>query len=339
MDPPSPHYVHASRADTLPTTLKSGGPAMITPQAAMELLKDISPDKILLLDLRVSPQFVQSRIISAINLCIPTTLLKRPSFNVQKLTETFTDAAEREKFSSWKQMSHILVYDAHSSNLNDATSSVNTLKKFTNEGWKGQSNIIQGGFREFSKQFSKLVDKRSSLSLDSTMPVAGGCPMPATRSAANPFFGNIRQNMDLVDGVGQIAIHQPGIMTEKIMAELPAWIRKITADEDKGKIVAGRFLKIEQAEQQRMQKALSTNVFYGSPVVGTPSAIQISGIEKGAKNRYKDILPFDHSRVRLQNVPVGGCDYINASHIKAAWSHRRYIASQAPVPTTFEVIL
>lgn len=142
--------------------------------------------------------------------------------------------------------------------------------------------------------------------------------------------------MDLIGGVGQMPIKQPAGLS---MSDLPVWLRRILDEDDKGKIVASRFLKIERAEQQRMQQALSANVSYGSPTGTSAKNVQIAGIEKGTKNRYKDMLPYDHSRVRLQDVPSGECDYVNASHVKAEWSNRRYIASQAPIPTTFEVSL
>ena len=352
LDPPSPSGKHHNeRAETLPSSFKADGPTMITSQSLADLLHETVPQSILLLDLRVSPQFMQSRITGAMNLCIPTTLLKRASYNVQRLADTFTQEVEKLKFSHWREVSHIVLYDANSTQLKDATSSVNTLKKFTQEGWHGASYVVRGGFSDFANKYPDLVDKsatseaehpgKTNLSIDSrmagSMPVAGGCPMPTSKTAANPFFGNIRQNMDLIGGVGQIAIKYPAALTDRLMEELPRWLREAADENDKGKLVADRFLKIERAEQQRMQKALSTHVFYGSPTVRSPDSIQIAGIEKGAKNRYKDMLPYDHSRVRLQNVPFGGCDYINASHIKAAWSHRHYIATQAPVPATFEV--
>ncbi|MCJ1472705.1 hypothetical protein MMC13_001354 [Lambiella insularis] len=351
LDLPSPPVHHApSRADTLPPSLKTDGPVMVNSQDLATLMNSVSSDRLLLLDLRVSPQFALSRIKGALNLCIPTTLLKRPSYNVQKLADTFTQDREKAKFSQWRDVDYIILYDANSPQLKDATSSVNTLKKFTHEGWQGGSYIVRGGFLDFSRKYPSLIDKRvgneddnsnkTNLSIDSkmagAMPVAGGCPMPSTKTAANPFFGNIRQNMDLIGGVGQMSIKQPAGLTDRILEELPAWIR-IAADEtDKGMIVSERFLKIEKAEQQRMQKALSTHVSYGSPTTRSPQSVQIAGIEKGTKNRYKDMLPYDHSRVRLQNVASGGCDYINASHVKAKWSNRHYIAAQAPVPATFE---
>lgn len=65
--------------------------------------------------------------------------------------------------------------------------------------------------------------------------------------------------------------------------------------------------------------------------------VQLCGIEKGGKNRYKDILPFEHARVKLEGKSEGACDYVNASHLKATRSHKRYIASQGPLPATFEV--
>jgi protein tyrosine phosphatase len=53
------------------------------------------------------------------------------------------------------------------------------------------------------------------------------------------------------------------------------------------------------------------------------------------KNRYKDILPFDATRVLLSEYPgVPGSDYINANYIKGASGSNAYIASQGPLPHT-----
>lgn len=338
-------------ADTLPSSLSGDNLTMVFPQELVQLLNSHHPQDILLLDLRVFPQFSQSRIVGAINLCIPTTLLKRPSFNVQKLSETFTKERERKTFNRWRETKAIAVYDAGSSQMKDATSSINTLKKFTNEGWKGLTLIIRGGFAGFSKKYPNMVDTKLAselegsnsrkLTIDPQMPVAapvaGGCVMPSAKNATNAFFGNIRQNMDLIGGVGQIAIKLPSGFGLGSMPYLPIWLRRVTDERDQGKTVADHFLGIETAEQQRMQKAWTGNVSYGTPNPRSTTSVQIAGIEKGIKNRYKDMLPYEHSRVRLQDVPSGACDYVNASHIKSKWSHRRYIAAQAPVPATFTV--
>lgn len=58
------------------------------------------------------------------------------------------------------------------------------------------------------------------------------------------------------------------------------------------------------------------------------------------KNRYHDILPNEHSRVKLSTQGnLEGSDYINASHVPA-WKlfdakSLNFIASQAPLPHTF----
>ena len=339
------------RSETLPSSVSHDGPVMIAPQDFVNILKGHLPQDLLVLDLRVFPQFSKSRISGAINLCIPTTLLKRSSFNVQKLSETFTKENERAKFAQWRDAKFIIVYDANSMQMKDATSSVNTLKKFSSEKWRGTALIIRGGFDNFAGKFPDQVDYRQASEMDGSStrklsieppgaaPVAGGCMMPNTQTAANPFFGNIRQNMDLIGGVGQMPVKLPVGFKETEVAHLPAWLRRAVSEGDKGKAVADRFLGIEKAEQHRMQKALSCNVSYGTPNALSPEAVQIAGIEKGTKNRYKDMLPYDHSRVRLQNVPSGDCDYVNASHIKAQWSNKHYVASQAPVPATFNVSL
>ncbi|KAM6108223.1 tyrosine-protein phosphatase non-receptor type 22 [Pterocles gutturalis] len=53
------------------------------------------------------------------------------------------------------------------------------------------------------------------------------------------------------------------------------------------------------------------------------------------KNRYKDILPFDHSRVELSLITSDAdSHYINANFIKGVYGPRAYIATQGPLPTT-----
>lgn len=53
------------------------------------------------------------------------------------------------------------------------------------------------------------------------------------------------------------------------------------------------------------------------------------------KNRYKDILPYNYTRVVLSEYPgVPGSDYINANYIKGGSGSLAYIASQGPLPNT-----
>ncbi|XP_073523264.1 tyrosine-protein phosphatase non-receptor type 22 isoform X2 [Phyllobates terribilis] len=57
--------------------------------------------------------------------------------------------------------------------------------------------------------------------------------------------------------------------------------------------------------------------------------------ENFKKNRYKDIFPFDHSRVELSLITSDeDTDYINASFIKGVYGPRAYIATQGPLTHT-----
>lgn len=335
------------RAETLPATTAtdSDSSVLATPQHVVNLITS-RMDDILLLDLRVQTQYANSHISGALNLCIPTTLLKRPSFNVQKLGDTFKDDEQRAKFENWRKSSYIIVYDANSAVLKDATICMNTIKKFRGEGYDGTLYIIKGGFFEFSKRFPSYVESGvDAMTHDSVegdgpaiAPAVGGCPMPSTDKPANPFFGNIRQNMDLIGGVGQQAIAHPSRETKSAEEEYPDWLKVAAKKEDQGKAVAEKFEAIERREKKRMEDALSGKISWGSSTPKSPThsgGVQIAGIEKGNKNRYNNIWPFEHSRVKLQGVPSHGCDYFNANHIKAAWSNKRYISTQAPIPSTF----
>ncbi|KAL2131461.1 hypothetical protein VTI74DRAFT_5091 [Chaetomium olivicolor] len=327
-----------------------GGPSMITPAELKELLEKDRGAGVLLLDLRVSPQFAQSRIRGALNLCIPTTLLKRATFNLQKLQQTFQADQDQEKFANWREASHLVVYDASSSDKRDAISSQNMIKKFTNEGYSGHASILRGGFNAFAAAYPNLVDRSiggasPGLSLGAggvsgglranLPPVIGGVLLPNANDKPSPFFNNIRQNQDLVDGVGQMDVGVPSGLAQE---SLPRWLREAAEASDHGKKVSDKFLRIELKEQSRMREAYSVvqAAVGGKTPHDEPIKVQLSGIEKGGKNRYKDILPFEHARVRLLGRPEGTCDYVNASHLRAKRTYKRYIASQGPLPATFE---
>ncbi|XP_030878953.1 tyrosine-protein phosphatase non-receptor type 1-like isoform X1 [Leptonychotes weddellii] len=49
------------------------------------------------------------------------------------------------------------------------------------------------------------------------------------------------------------------------------------------------------------------------------------------RNRYRDVSPFDHSRIKLHQEEN---DYINASLIKMEEAQRSYILTQGPLPNT-----
>lgn len=314
-------------------------------------LFETSQQQTLLLDVRPYVHYMQGSIKGSLNLCIPTTLLKRRSFGTQKLEGTFTDDADKQNFARWRECSAIVVYDSSTTDVKDAVPLLNVLSKFQAEEWQGRGLILRGGFEDFSKRFPHLTQQPSpepqaapsnqsappnGLNIRSVAPVVGGCALPESSSAVTPFFGNIRQNMDLLGGVGQVPLRQPDHLTEEQRQSLPAWLQDASDPKDQGHNVSEKFLDLEKTELERMKSALSydgSSNSTGDP----PKKYRVAGIEKGTKNRYNDIYPFEHSRVRLEGIPSGSCDYVNANHINAEFSNRRYIATQAPVPDTFNV--
>jgi rhodanese-related sulfurtransferase len=146
LDPPSPgHFLHSQsqRAATLPVELDPASPSLISAGALRELLK-MSPQDVLLLDLRPASKFSQGRIADAINICLSTMLLKRTSFTADRLAEGFSNQQHREKFNAWRSTPYIVAYDDRSPSIQEAASLVTLLKKFPHDARKGRALILQG---------------------------------------------------------------------------------------------------------------------------------------------------------------------------------------------------
>lgn len=62
------------------------------------------------------------------------------------------------------------------------------------------------------------------------------------------------------------------------------------------------------------------------------TAVEALKPENKQLNRYRDVYPYDHSRVPLSNVPT--TDYINASLVAADTVSRKYILTQGPLAGT-----
>ena len=223
-------------------------PVLISPDDLFQMLHSSLPEEVLILDIRVFAQYSKSRVRGALNLCAPTTLLKRPVYTVKKLSETFANKGyDRNKFESWRNAKAIVVYDLASWTLTQAASCVQVAQKFLNEKWQGSAYVLEGGFNAFSQRCPSDVDencidhedenKAKTLSINPSGPssLAGGCQMP-TENTVKPFFNTIRQNMDLIGGVGQFPLRRPAALMNSQVENMPAWLRKVSEPKDEGKV-------------------------------------------------------------------------------------------------------
>ncbi|KAF9923925.1 hypothetical protein FBU30_006041 [Linnemannia zychae] len=151
----------------------------------------------------------------------------------------------------------------------------------------------------------------------------------------NPLFESVRQAMGLNTNITEeIPIRLPeGSSLEKIRKCLPTWLLDV-ADESSGKSrLAKYFQKVEVTEKKRLALLMCPQMQRSGKMSGYSIG---SGIEKGLKNRYNNVWPFDHTRVKIKQLEHNSDDdYINASLLTPPFGRQSYIATQAPLPSTF----
>ncbi|PPQ98874.1 hypothetical protein CVT24_003505 [Panaeolus cyanescens] len=376
-------------------------------------------NQILILDIRPHAAYTASRIPNALSLSVPSTLLKRPLFSLDRLADMLPSKVAKNKFNAWRTASRILVYDADTQIAAENSNITGLLKKFTADGFRGELAYLKGGFQIVWREMRNILDTNpppvdtdaeddddpdnekstvlrtrqlpmSAFSLSSTTAMHLTAPVmrkpPLTMSGStmnsassnsqpyNPFFDTIRQNTELSQGITErIPLRLP-LRVRRRISDLPfPWLQDIarkaartlpsqrsltdssdsesedpddainTTDVEEGKeALAMQFFKIELAEQRRLMGVMEYHSRESGQPIATlqqssaPFPFSITaGVEKGAKNRYRHIWPFEHARVRLHQQRDNDDDYVNASYVQPLGTNKRYIATQGPLPSTF----
>lgn len=121
----------------------------------------LADDALLILDLRPAAAHTAARIPRALSLSVPTTLLRRPLFSLDRLAVMLSNPDARTRFANWASASRILVYDADSLSLPDSSVINALLRKFRIEGFTRDLAWIQGGFHAVLRDASSVIDTHS----------------------------------------------------------------------------------------------------------------------------------------------------------------------------------
>ncbi|KAG0306097.1 hypothetical protein BGZ99_001892 [Dissophora globulifera] len=170
-------------------------------------------------------------------------------------------------------------------------------------------------------------------------PVAGGnsiCQTPMIENPNNnPLFESVRQAMGLNTNITEeVPVRlPPRFSVETVRDQVPSWLLDAICDSHGKTKLAQFFQKVEVAEKKRLAILMAPQEMRSGRTVDFSIC---AGLEKGMKNRYNHVWPFDKTRVKIEGCEDGEDDYINASFLQPPFGNRSYIATQGPLPSTFE---
>ncbi|KIP04071.1 hypothetical protein PHLGIDRAFT_129772 [Phlebiopsis gigantea 11061_1 CR5-6] len=152
-------------SSSLPQQPPTFSPAPLPPSAFTALLPTVLPSvlaesAVLILDIRPHNAYATARLPSALSISVPSTLLKRPLFSLDRLAQMLSPAT-RARFAAWPTASRILIYDADTSSLTEGGNILGLLRKLRKEGFAGELGWIKGGFKAIWREQYDLVDHDS----------------------------------------------------------------------------------------------------------------------------------------------------------------------------------
>lgn len=173
-----PHTLSPTATPTPTTTRKSLSPlssigttrtpfTLFTPTTLVQKL--LSPDtstsdhsSILLLDIRTHTAYLHRRLKSSLNICVPSTLLRRPAYGIDRVAEGL-QPLERTKLSKYATATTIIVLDLDSVSLVEGGGITSLLAKFLKAGFGGTLGWVKGGFAAISETAKATPEGRTLL--------------------------------------------------------------------------------------------------------------------------------------------------------------------------------
>lgn len=371
---------------TLPGSVKSVDAAN-TAEVALYLTGN---PNVLIVDIRTFNSYSVLRLRHAYNVCVPTTLLKRPSYDLVQIINTSSlPADQKAKISSHSTPMTVLVYDPASTSTQLSFSLYQTISKFLKYECFSVA-FLEGGMLKVddllidhscvlplrtpvspvtpkSAGFGDWQVTMPSLTVEQS-PFLSGFTLPSATASHQKLLMSMKKNLPRLDTTAGYAykFRLPEKFAEKRHL-LPNWLAFLAEnygmENHNASIITAlsdKFNKLEKSEQARLSMAISKSnkgsqnqspqhsSDFCSPLSLCPCCDKIDytipkGIEFGYKNRYNNIWPYEHSRVKLISSP--SCanksetsdDYFNANYIACDQiSDTRYIATQNPLDSTYE---
>ncbi|KAJ3905212.1 hypothetical protein F5879DRAFT_800115 [Lentinula edodes] len=129
------------------------------------LLPFINNTSALIIDIRPHAAYSSARIPTALSLSVPSTLLKRPLFSLDRLGAMLPSSSARARFAEWPKFTTIVVYDVDSIGspfLPEGNNILGLLRKFSNDAaYNGNALFwLKGGFQRVWRERRDLVDFR-----------------------------------------------------------------------------------------------------------------------------------------------------------------------------------
>lgn len=142
----SPHTAHS--------------PHTFTPVSPSSLSQWLDNPTTLVVDIRPHAAYANARLPRALSLSVPSTLLKRPMFSLDKLAAMLPSSTARSRFTRWHTAARIIVYDTDSAAIPDHSNIQGLLRKFRNDPvhFTGELAWVQGGFQAVWREQPHLID-------------------------------------------------------------------------------------------------------------------------------------------------------------------------------------
>lgn len=117
---------------------------------------EIVKKEILVIDLRSYGSYCHTRVPGAVSVCLPSTLLRRPVFTLDKIINMISDPSDKAKLEGFEQAKTIVAYDNDTSYVGEGISGTSAallgvFKKFRDAGATASLEYIQGGFVAYSR--------------------------------------------------------------------------------------------------------------------------------------------------------------------------------------------